>query len=195
MTKQPLTRINYNIPMGLYQRLVSTSEREGRPLTTIVVCALEAYISQSDWTSAGVSPERLNASPTLIILTYTLQRLWKQGGMIRRVLRPGRPGGLGGKGPPLAPARPHGSDGRQPRQRPRPARWQRPGVDAQAPCVACRHGDRAEWVRERRGHPAKPGGGLCQPSDQAHRPPEAGGNEPIGRLVRGSAMQKSGAAE
>jgi hypothetical protein len=79
MTKQPLTRINYNIPMGLYERLVSTSEREDRPLTTIVVCALEAYISQSDWTSAGVSPERLNASPTLIILTYTLQRLWKQG--------------------------------------------------------------------------------------------------------------------
>jgi hypothetical protein len=24
MTKQPLTRINYNIPMGLYERLVST---------------------------------------------------------------------------------------------------------------------------------------------------------------------------
>ena len=80
MTKQPLTRINYNIPMGLYERLVSTSKREDRPLTTIGVCALEAYISQSDWTSAGESPERLNASPTLIILTYTLQRLWKQGG-------------------------------------------------------------------------------------------------------------------
>jgi hypothetical protein len=50
MTKQPLTRINYNIPMGLYERLVSTSEREDRPLTTIVVRALEAYISQSERT-------------------------------------------------------------------------------------------------------------------------------------------------
>ena len=66
MTEQPLTRVNFNIPMNLYESLISTSEREDRPLTTIVVCALEAYISQSDWTSAGVSPERLNASPTLI---------------------------------------------------------------------------------------------------------------------------------
>ena len=105
----------------------------------------------------------------------------------------------------LLPARPHGPDGRQPRrglqgrgrgrprpahQRPRPARRQRPGVDAQAPRTACRHGDCAEWVRERRGHPAEPGSGLRRPSDQAHRPPEAGGDEPAGRLVRGSAMQE-----
>ena len=48
MTRQPLTRINYNIPMSLYERLVSTSEREDRPLTTIVVRVLEAYISQSE---------------------------------------------------------------------------------------------------------------------------------------------------
>ena len=46
------------------------------------------------------------------------------------------------------------------------------------------------YERERRGYPAEPGGGLRRPSDQAHRPPEAGGNEPTGRLVRGSAMQK-----
>ena len=78
MTGQ-LTRVNFNIPVNLNERLHATAQREDRPLTTIVVCALEAYISQSDWTSAGVSPERLNASPTLIILTYTLQRLWKQG--------------------------------------------------------------------------------------------------------------------
>jgi predicted DNA-binding protein len=50
MTKQPLTRINYNVPMDLYERLFSTSEREDRPLTTIVVRALEAYISQSERT-------------------------------------------------------------------------------------------------------------------------------------------------
>ena len=37
--------------------------------------------------------------------------------------------------------------------------------------------------------------GASPATDQAHRPPEAGGNEPTGRLVRGSAMQKSGAAE
>ena len=45
-----------------------------------------------------------------------------------------------------------------------------------------------KWVRERRGHLAEPGGKPRRPSDQAHQPPEAGGDEPIGRLVRGSAM-------
>ncbi len=62
--------------------------------------------------------------------------------------------------------------------------------------AACRHGDRAEWVRERRGHPAEPGGGLRRPSDQARRPPEAGGNDPAGRLVKGIGdAGTSGAAE
>ena len=53
------------------------------------------------------------------------------------------------------------------------------------------------YERERRGYPTEPGGGrreagggLRRPSDQAHRPPEAGGDEPAGRLVRGSAMQE-----
>jgi hypothetical protein len=75
MTKQPLTRINYNIPMGLYERPVSTSEREDRPLTTIVVCALEAYM-----------PQNVN-----VYITETMEA---GGGMIRRVLRPERPADL-----------------------------------------------------------------------------------------------------
>jgi len=61
MSKQPLTRINYNIPMGLYERLVSTSEREDRPLTTIVVRTLEAYISQLERT--GPQPVYLQSGP------------------------------------------------------------------------------------------------------------------------------------
>ena len=44
MAKQPLTRINYNIPVNLNERLHATAQREDRPLTTILVRALEAYI-------------------------------------------------------------------------------------------------------------------------------------------------------
>ena len=72
MTKQPLTRINYNIPVNLNERLHATAQREDRPLTTILARALEAYISQSERT--GPQPVHL------------------QSGSVPRVLRPGRPG-------------------------------------------------------------------------------------------------------
>jgi predicted DNA-binding protein len=49
MTGQ-LARVNFNIPVNLNERLHATAQREDRSLTTILVRALEAYISQSERT-------------------------------------------------------------------------------------------------------------------------------------------------
>jgi hypothetical protein len=72
MTKQPLTRINCNIPMDLSERLHATAQREDRLLTTILIRALEVYLSQSERT--GPQPVDL------------------QSGSVPRGLRPGRSG-------------------------------------------------------------------------------------------------------
>ena len=49
MTGQ-LTRVNFNIPVNLNERLHATAQREDRPLTTILVRTLEVYMSQSEQT-------------------------------------------------------------------------------------------------------------------------------------------------
>ena len=43
MTRQR-AHVNFNIMVSLNERLHATAQREGRPLTTILVRALEAYI-------------------------------------------------------------------------------------------------------------------------------------------------------
>jgi hypothetical protein len=46
--KQPLRRINQNVPGELYNRLAATALREDRTKTSILIRALQAYVGASE---------------------------------------------------------------------------------------------------------------------------------------------------
>jgi hypothetical protein len=55
-SRKPLRRINQNVPEDLYDRLAQTAVREDRTKSTIVVRALELYLSQSEEDSSRLRP-------------------------------------------------------------------------------------------------------------------------------------------